>query len=89
MARSNPDGAHLSADDGQDEPQDQIMLGHGPPLDYKVVNGNPFVLVPWFPTWEPPENYSRGELERVKRLYESRTRRKRRGRPPLRVVGSK
>jgi hypothetical protein len=77
MAGSNPNGAHLSADDGQDEP----LLG------YKDVNGKPLVLMPWYPTWEPPDDYSREEVERVKRQYESWIHRKRRGRPPLRVVG--
>jgi hypothetical protein len=50
MARSNPDGAHISADDGEDGSQDETVWEHGPLLNYKVVNGKPLVLVPWYPT---------------------------------------
>jgi hypothetical protein len=53
----------------------------------KVVNGKPLVLVPWYPTWEPPDEYSREEVERVKRQYASQIPRKRQGRPPLRKIG--
>jgi hypothetical protein len=88
MAPSNRDGDHLSADDGQDKSQDEIAWEHGPLLGYKVKDGKPLVRVPWYPTWEPPDDYSR-EVERAKRQYESRMLRKRRGRPPLRVIGSR
>jgi hypothetical protein len=89
MARSNPDGAHMSADDGEDGSQDEPVWEHGPLLNYKVVNGKPLVLVPWYPTWEPPDEYPKEEVERVKQQYESGALGKRRGRRPLKVVGGK
>jgi len=82
-ARSNLDDPHLTADERQDE----FVWLHGPLLGYKVVNGKPHVLVPWYPTWEPSDEYQSEEVERVKQQAVSRTLGKRRGRPPLRVVG--
>jgi hypothetical protein len=70
-----------------DEPQDEVVWLYGRLLSYKVVNGKPLVLVPWYPTWEPPDEYSREEVERVKRQYTSQIPRKRQGRPPLRKIG--
>jgi hypothetical protein len=29
-------------------------------LGYTVVNGKPFVLVPWYPTWEAPDEIFEG-----------------------------
>jgi hypothetical protein len=89
MARSNPDGANISAYDGEGGSQDETVWEHGPLLNYKVVNGKPLALVPWYPTWEPPDEYPEEEVERVKQQYESGALCKRRGRRPLRVGGGK
>jgi hypothetical protein len=62
---------------------------HGPLLDYEVRNGKPVVLVPWHPTWEPPDEYSKEEVERVKRQHESRTQCRGRGRPLLKAIVGK
>jgi hypothetical protein len=67
---------------------EEIMWEHGRLLDYKIVNGKPYVLVPWLPTWEPPDEYSKEEVARVKQRFESRTKPKRRSRPPLKMKGS-
>lgn len=46
------------------------MWEHPSPLEgYKVVNGKRLVLVPWRSTWEPPDEFSTEEVERVKRRY--------------------
>jgi hypothetical protein len=45
------------------EPPDEIVWPHGPLLDYEVRNGKPVVLVPWHPTWEPPDEYSKEEVD--------------------------
>jgi hypothetical protein len=71
------------ADDDQESLQDEIVWPHGHLLDYKVVDGKPFVLVPWHPTWEPPDEYSIAEVERVKRRWQSQRRGKGRGRARL------
>jgi hypothetical protein len=73
MSRSNSNGTHFNTDDDDDEPQDEIAWLHGRLLGYKVVNGKPLVLVPWYPTCEPPDEYSKEEIESVKRQYESQT----------------
>lgn len=58
--------------DDQDEVEEEIVWLHGRLLGYKVVNGKPFVRVPWYPTWEPPDEYSKEEVDRVKRQWQSR-----------------
>ena len=55
--QSNPNlnGNHVNPDGGDDERQGEIVWLHGRLCGYKVANGKPFVLVPWYPTWEPPD----------------------------------
>jgi hypothetical protein len=89
MAQSNPNGARLSAADNQEKLQDEIVWPHGHLLGYKVVDGKPLVLVPWYFTWELTDEFSREEVERVKRQYESQRLCKRRGIPPLKVNDGK
>jgi len=71
-SRSNLENTHLRVDGCQDIPSDEAVWEHGCLLRYKVVDGKPFVLVPWYPTWEPPDEYSKEEVDRVKRQWESR-----------------
>jgi hypothetical protein len=78
---------NVDDDNDDDECQDEVVWLHGPLQGFKVVDGKPLVLVPWYPTWEPPDEYSKEEVQRVKGRYGSQTPRKRRGRPPSRKLG--
>jgi hypothetical protein len=66
MPQSNRN-RNLTYSDDDDEPQDEVVWLYGRLLGYKVVNGKPLVLIPWDPTWEPPDKYSKEEVKRVKR----------------------
>ena len=83
MAQSDSNGACLNADDGQETAQDEIEWPYGYLLDYKEVDGKPLILVPWYPTWEPPDEYPTAEIKRVKRRWQSQRRGKGRGRARL------
>jgi hypothetical protein len=45
---------------GQGKPFDETISEHGYLPHYKVVDGKPLVLIPWNPTWEPPDEYPEG-----------------------------
>jgi len=47
----------LSLVDDQDEAHEKIVWELGPLLEYQIRNEKPQVLVPWYPTWEPPDEY--------------------------------
>lgn len=51
QSKQNQNGTPPNADDDDEEPQDEVVRLHGR-LGYQVVNGTPFVLVLWYPTWE-------------------------------------
>jgi uncharacterized Fe-S cluster protein YjdI len=65
----------------QGQAEEEIVWLYGPLCGYKVVNGKHLVLVPWKPTWEPPDEYPRDEVDRVRTQWESQRWCKRRGRP--------
>jgi hypothetical protein len=50
-------------------------------LGYRIVNGKPFVLVPWIPTWEPPDEYPEEEVDRVRLAYQAKMMGRRQGGP--------
>jgi hypothetical protein len=89
MLQSNPDDICTDADGDQEILQDEIVWSHGHLIGYKVVKGKPYVLVPWYPTWESPDEYSKEEVGRVRRRWELQrpgSPRRPRGRPPRRAI---
>ncbi|KAK2752506.1 hypothetical protein FQN54_008099 [Arachnomyces sp. PD_36] len=85
--QTQPPGSetYRSADHHSDETQSDVVWEYHGLRGYKIVDGKPFVLVPWLPTWEPAAEFSAEEVERVKRRCELRKSR-RPGRPPLKRV---
>lgn len=69
ILRSNPNlnGTHGNPDYSGDKRKDEIVWLPGRLCSSKVVNRKSFVLVSWYPIWEPPNEYLKEEVERVKR----------------------
>jgi len=82
---SSPPATHHSADHGLEEAQSEVVWKYTRLLGYNVVNGKPYVLVRWCPTWEPFEEFPTEEVETVKQQYESPPF-KRRRRVPLKTA---
>lgn len=47
-----------------------VMWEYGSLLAYRVEDGKPQILVSWYPTWESPDEYSKEDVNRVKRQWE-------------------
>jgi hypothetical protein len=62
---------HYSADRGLEEVQSDVVWKYTRLRRYKVVDGKPYVLVCWCPTWEPVEEFPTEQVEMVKQRYES------------------
>ena len=73
---SGPRDILSDPDDSQQEVEKQVVWVYKHLLKYDVRDGKPRVLVSWCPTWEPPDEYSKEEVDRVKRQYEAQVRRK-------------
>ena len=78
---SKPHASPASPDEGRHHVEEEVVWEHGSLLDYRIVNGKPFVLVPWRATWEPPEEYPEEEVDKVRRRYLAKIQGRRRGRP--------
>jgi hypothetical protein len=61
---SDPRDILSDPDNSQQEIKKQIVWAHGHLLKYNVRDGKPCVLVPWYPTWELPDEYSKEEVDR-------------------------
>ncbi|KAK5051635.1 hypothetical protein LTR84_003287 [Exophiala bonariae] len=68
-------------DEGQHDAEEGVVWEYRRLLDYRIVDGRPWVLVPWIPTWEPIDEYPEEEVDRVRREYHARIHGRRRGRP--------
>lgn len=60
---------------------EEVVWEYGHLLHYRIVNGNPQVLVPWVPTWEPAGEYPPEDVDRVRRESQAQKQARRRGRP--------
>ncbi|KAL9615772.1 MAG: hypothetical protein Q9160_009268 [Pyrenula sp. 1 TL-2023] len=60
-----------------------IVWEYGSLLDYRDLDGKSQVLVPWYPTWESADEYSKEEVDRVRERRELQKLHRRRGRPRL------
>jgi hypothetical protein len=80
-SRSVSFGIPASLDEGQRDAEEGVVWEYRRLLDYRIVNGKPLVLVPWIPTWEPPDEYPEEEVDRVRREYQAQMLGRRRGRP--------
>ncbi|KAK5041872.1 hypothetical protein LTR84_002646 [Exophiala bonariae] len=67
-----------SPSEARQDVEEEVVWEYGRLLDYNIVNGKPLVLVPWIPTWEPPDEYPPEEVDRVRRTSQ---RQMQRGRP--------
>jgi hypothetical protein len=70
-----------SSAEARDDVEEEVVWEHRRLLDYRIVNGNPFVLVPWMPTWEPADEYPSEEVDRVRRNSQRQIQVRQRGRP--------
>jgi len=61
--------------------EEEVVWEYERLLDYRIINGKPVVLVPWIPTWEPPDEYPPEEVDRVRRISQWQMHLRRRGRP--------
>jgi hypothetical protein len=80
-SRSLSCGIPASLDEGQHDAEEGVVWEYRRLLDYRIVNREPLVLVPWIPTWEPPNEYSEEEVDRVRREYLAKMQGRGRGRP--------
>jgi hypothetical protein len=63
-----------SPGEGQHDVEEGVVWEYRRLLDYRIVNGKLLVLVPWIPTWEPPDEYpEEEEVDRVRRKYQAQT----------------
>jgi hypothetical protein len=68
-------------DKGQQTVEKEVVWEYRHLLDYRIVDGQSLVLVPWLPTWEPADEYPSEEVDRVRRHSRRQIQIRRRGRP--------